>query len=81
MWHVYILLCNDTSIYTGVTTNVPRRFYKHLKGAGAAYTASHPPICIVYTERFTSKSLAFKREYEIKQWSRTKKIYTLRLDL
>ncbi len=81
MWHVYVLLCHDSSLYTGVTNDVAKRFRQHVTGKGASYTTSHPPICIVHTERFKSKSSAFKREYEIKHWPRKKKIHTLHLDI
>ena len=81
MWYVYILLCHDSSLYTGVTNDVTKRFHQHSIGKGASYTASHKPVCIVYTHRFKTKSLAMKREYEIKQWPRRKKIRFLHLAL
>lgn len=53
----------------------------HRKGNGGAYTKSHIPIRIVYSERVLTKSEALKREYEIKSWSRKKKINTLHLSI
>lgn len=79
MWHVYIILCKDKSLYTGITDNLQKRFIEHKEGRGGRYTRSHKPIKIIYTEEFASKSEALKREMEIKKWDRTTKIRTLGL--
>ena len=42
-WWVYMLRCRDGSLYTGVTTDVERRFAQHRAGTGAKYTRTHPP--------------------------------------
>jgi putative endonuclease len=81
MWHVYILLCSDNSLYTGATNNLEKRFNDHKNGKGAAYTKSHKPLKIIYSEHFPTRSEALKREIEIKAWPRHKKITTLRLTL
>lgn len=72
-WYVYILKCGDGSFYTGSTDNVQKRFNNHCHGKGAKYTAAHLPLELIYTEKLPSKRLALKREYEIKQYSRTQK--------
>jgi len=77
MWHVYILLCSDNSLYTGATNNLEKRFTDHKNGKGAAYTKSHKPLKIVYSEQFQTKSEALKREIEIKSWSRKRKLRLL----
>jgi len=74
MYFVYLLECNDKSIYCGITTNVERRFGEHLKGTASNYTRAHKAIKIVYTEKHKDRSSALKREAEIKKWSRLKKI-------
>lgn len=79
MWSVYILLCQDNSLYTGITNNLEKRFQEHLNGKGGRYTRSHMPLRIIYQETLKSKSEALKREIEIKSWSRTKKIKNLNL--
>lgn len=81
MWSVYILLCEDDSLYTGSTNDLENRFKTHLSGKGSKYTRSHKPKKIIHTEEFKTKSEALKREIEIKSWSRDKKITTLRLKL
>ena len=79
MWFVYVLLCEDGSFYTGVTNNLEKRFLDHKNGKGGYYTRSHKPIRLVYSEELPTHSAALKREAEIKDWSREKKIRTLLL--
>ena len=79
MWWVYILLCQDGSLYTGSTNNLEKRFADHKNGKGGKYTRSHPPLKIVYQEELASKSAALKREIEIKSWSRLKKTKKLKI--
>ena len=79
MWYVYILLCKDKSLYTGISTNPKDRLIKHQTGRGGKYTRSHKPIKIIYQEKFSTKNLALKREREIKSWKREEKIKKLKL--
>lgn len=81
MWFVYILLCADNSLYTGSTNDLTKRFQTHKNGKGGAYTRSHKPLKLLYSEEFQSKSEALKREIEIKTWSRQRKISALSLQL
>ena len=81
MFYVYLLLCSDNSLYTGIATNPQQRFIEHQNGRGGAYTRSHKPINIVYTEKHPDKSSALRREALIKSWPRQKKINVLRLTL
>ena len=77
MWFVYILECSDGSFYTGASNNIEKRFLEHKSGKGGRYTRSHTPIKIIYSEKFENKSLALKREAEIKSWSKAKKLSLL----
>lgn len=79
MWFVYILLCSDNSLYTGTTNNLEKRFLEHKNGKGGRYTRSHLPVKIIYSEKFSAKSEALKREIEIKNWTRKKKIRNLKI--
>lgn len=79
MWFTYILLCQDKSLYCGATNNLTKRFAEHVAGHGGRYTRSHKPIKVVYSQEFTDKSAALKREAEIKSWTRAKKINRLSL--
>ena len=79
MYFVYLLLCSDKSLYTGIAKDPQQRFLQHLKGLGGAYTRSHPPLKIVYLETCPNKSSALKRESQIKKMSRIEKIHSLHL--
>jgi putative endonuclease len=74
MYFVYLMECADKSIYTGITTDLKRRFEEHSSDNGARYTRSHKVIRILYSERFENRSEASKREAEIKSWKRNKKL-------
>lgn len=74
MNYVYIIKCNDDSLYTGWTNDLERRFKNHQKGKGAKYTRGRGPLELVYFEEYETKVKAMKREYEIKKMSREKKI-------
>ena len=81
MWFIYILLCEDGSLYTGYTDDLGRRFLEHKNGKGGRYTSSHKPIKIIYLEKFKTKQEALKRENQIKGWTREKKIRILKLKI
>lgn len=73
-WFVYILRCGDSTLYTGVTDDVQRRFEKHCSGKGAKYTRGRGPLSLVYMQELPDKSCALKREIEVKRLSREKKL-------
>ena len=72
--YVYLLRCSNGSLYTGYTTDLDRRVSKHNNGKGAKYTRSHRPVKLAYHETFREKSLALKREIEIKKLKRKEKL-------
>lgn len=74
MYFVYILECENSSLYTGITTNVQRRFTEHKNGKGGHYTRSKKVTKILYTENMPDRSTALKREAEIKKLTRSKKL-------
>ncbi len=74
MYFVYIIECKDGSLYTGIATNVDRRFSEHKNGRGGHYTSSKEVSKIVYTEEHSDRSSALKREAQIKSWRREKKM-------
>ena len=79
-WSVYIIKCSDDSLYTGISTDVERRFQQHLTGKGAKYFRSRQPLCIVYQEKGYSRADASRRECGIKKLSRSKKMMLIMLD-
>ncbi len=74
MYYVYMLRCEDNSIYTGITTNVKHRMEEHFSKKNCAkYTYTHTAKkleCVWQTE---NRVLASKLEYRIKQLSKAKK--------
>ena len=74
MYFVYILECKDKSLYTGITTELARRFAEHKTGEGGHYTRAHGAVKILYSEKHKNRSRASKREAEIKSWPRAQKI-------
>ena len=76
-WCVYMLLCDDNTIYTGITNDLKKRFENHISGKGAKYLRGRKPLEIVYTENFQNRSMATKREMEIKKLNRRKKKHLL----
>jgi putative endonuclease len=73
-WHVYILECEDKSLYVGATNDLERRLTEHKKGKGSKFVRSRKASKIIYSEEFSNKYEAFNREREIKGFSRQKKL-------
>ena len=67
---VYIVRCSDNSLYTGYTNSIN----KHNAGKGAKYTKIRRPVVLVYQEMYETKSEALRREYEIKTFTRQRKL-------
>lgn len=72
-YHVYVLLCEDGSYYTGYAKDLALRLRQHRKGAGARYTRLHRPKRLVHTEEYDTIGEAMKREREIKRLSHQEK--------
>ena len=68
-WFVYILECDKSSLYTGVTTDVDRRYREHLAGGmrSAKYTRSRRRVELAYCVAVEDKSLAMRIEYRLKR--------------
>lgn len=74
MYYVYLLECADGSIYTGITTDLKKRFERHAQGSAARYTRAKKAVRMLYAEEQPSRSAATKRELQIKSWPRQKKL-------
>lgn len=73
-WFVYMIEASDKSYYTGITTDVERRFDEHCSSTlGAKYFNGRSPVKVIYQEAEHSRSSASKREYAIKKLSRRQK--------
>lgn len=74
MYFVYILECTDGTLYTGITTDVERRFSEHKAGVGSRYTKARKAKNIAYTEEVLDRSEASRREAAIKKMNREQKL-------
>ena len=73
-WTVYIIEASDHSYYTGISTDVARRFAEHASARqGAKYFNGRTPLRIAYLEGDHSRSSASQREAEIKKLTRKQK--------
>lgn len=72
-WYIYLLRCENSSLYTGITTDVEKRFQVHKNGKGAKYTKIFKPIKIEIAFETESKSSALKIEMYIKKKAASKK--------
>lgn len=72
-WFVYIIESSDQSYYTGITTDLERRFKQHASGDGAKFFNGRTPVKIVYQEDDHNRSSASKREAEIRKLTRKDK--------
>ena len=73
VWYLYMLRCGDGTLYTGITTDVPRRLETHRAGKGAKYTRGRAPLELVYSEECGDHSAALKREIAVKKLTRQEK--------
>ena len=75
MWVVYLLICFDNSIYTGMTNNLEKRLIAHnSKNSKTKYTRIRQPVKLYKSFPVKNKSEALKLEYKIKQLSRQEKL-------
>jgi len=72
-WFVYMIRCMDGSLYTGITTDVARRFAEHQSGKGAKYLRGRTPLILVFQQDVGSRSAALKAEAAIKKLPRDEK--------
>ena len=66
-WFLYLIECEDGSLYTGIALDPQARFARHLAGKGARYTRSHPPRRLLATLAFPDRSSALKAEHQLKK--------------
>lgn len=73
-YYVYILLCNDDTLYVGVTSDIDRRVTEHNAGKyPEAYTHNRRPVTVAFYQDFTDPNQAIEFEKKLKKWSRLKK--------
>ena len=74
MHYIYIVECNDGTLYTGYTVNLEKRISAHNEGKGAKYTRGRLPVILKYFEEYEIKNDALKREKKIQSYRKDKKL-------
>ena len=78
MWNIYILRCNDDTLYIGITNNIERRLKEHASGKrGAKYLKGRQPFSLVFSHQIQEKGQALKLEHHLKKLPKDKKEYFL----
>lgn len=72
-WYVYLIECRGGSVYTGIATDVERRYAQHVAGKGARYTRSRPPLRLLARFEFPDRAAASRAEHAIKQLTPARK--------
>lgn len=73
-FYVYILKCSDESYYTGLTSDLEKRFMQHQEGwFQNCFTFKRRPLQLVFYQEFSDFNEAMLFEKKIKSWSRIKK--------
>ncbi len=74
-WFLYLIRCNNGRLYTGITTDVERRFEEHESGdtKGSKYLRGKAPLKLVLKKKVGNRSMALKIEAKVKKLPKTKK--------
>jgi putative endonuclease len=74
-WHLYLIRCRDDTLYTGISTDVGRRFAQHqgAGNAGSKYLKGRGPLVLVFQQKLGCRSLALKVERRVKKMSKARK--------
>ena len=73
MWHLYLVRCNDGSLYTGISTDVQRRFDAHQQNRGARRLRGRGPLELVYSQPVGDHGIALRMEHQVKKLSKIEK--------
>ena len=75
MYYTYMIRCKGNTLYTGITTDIERRFSEHSEKdvKGAKYTKSHDVLKVEAVWESKTRSDASKLEYNLKKLSKQKK--------
>ena len=77
-WSVYILRCNDRSLYTGISIDVQRRVIEHTSSKkGAKYLKGKAPLSLVFSSVIGDKSQALRMEHRIKKLTKENKEFLI----
>jgi putative endonuclease len=74
MWYVYMLRCNDATLYTGITTDIERRLQEHNGQKAAKYTRARQPVVLLFSKKKKTRSEALIEEARLKKLTREEKL-------
>lgn len=72
-WYVYLILCRNGAVYTGIARDVAVRYAQHVAGTGARYTRANPPRRLLVKFACVNQSEAGRMEAAIKKLTATNK--------
>lgn len=72
-WFLYLIRTADNRLYTGITTDVPRRFRQHQTGKGAKALRGKGDLLLAFSHEVGEHSLALQLEYRVKQLTKREK--------
>ncbi|WP_340616196.1 GIY-YIG nuclease family protein [Xenorhabdus entomophaga] len=72
-WYLYLIRAQNGTLYTGITTDVSRRFMQHASGKGAKALRGKAPLTLVYQSLVGDRSMALKVEYRVKKLNKQQK--------
>ena len=79
-WYLYIVRCRNGSLYTGIATDVERRFAEHQANKGSKYLRGRGPLKLVFKKQIGKKELALKIERLVKKLPKLKKEKLIKSD-
>lgn len=72
-WSLYLVRCSKGSLYTGITTDVERRFEEHCNGSGAKYLRGRGPLRLEFQCNVGNRSDALRLEHMVKRLDKSGK--------
>lgn len=72
-WFLYLIRTDDNRLYTGITTNVARRFARHQAGKGAKALRGKGDLELVFSQQIGDHRLALRVEYRVKRLVKSQK--------
>ncbi|WP_080190148.1 GIY-YIG nuclease family protein [Salmonella enterica] len=72
-WYLYLIRTEDNALYTGITTDVARRYRQHQTGKGAKALRGKGELTLAFAAQVGDRSLALRIEYRIKQLTKRQK--------
>jgi predicted GNAT superfamily acetyltransferase/predicted GIY-YIG superfamily endonuclease len=73
-WYLYVVRCQDDTLYTGIATDIQERVNRHNAGKGAAYTSTRRPVVLIGAWQMPNRSAAMKAEARFKKLTRSQKL-------